>query len=114
MKNTFKKREANQAFDHQSKIVELFAQMGFNDIEIKTSTTNGISHYVNVYDFTVVNENRLYAEMFVFEGKTDITVRISDHQSNLDTVCNGVSGNKMNLTAFKNLIKNGAITPKIK
>jgi len=109
MKNTFKKREANQAFDHQSKIVELFAQMGFNDIEIKTSTTNGISHYVNIYDFTVVNENRLYAEMFVFEGKTDITVRISDHQSNLKK-----SGNKMNLTAFKNLIKNGAITPKIK
>ena len=108
MKN-FTKQEFNEDFDHQSAVKKLFADMGFSDLEINTSTTNGLSHYVKVFDFKVINEDKLYADMFVWEGHTDITVRISDHESNLDTICKGVSRNKMNLTAFKELINTGAI-----
>ena len=114
MKSSFEKQEFNKDFDHQESIKILFSKLGFNDIDITTSTTNGLSHYVSVNDFVVVNEMKLYAEMFVFEGMTDITVRISDHYSNLDTICGGVSGNKMNLQAFKKLIETGAIAPKNK
>ncbi len=108
----FKKQEFNEDYDHQLAVTKMFAEMGFNDLKITTSTTNGLSHYVDVYDFEVVNEDKLYSQMFVFEGKTNITVRISDHVSNLDTICKGVSGNKMNLQAFKGLIESGAIASK--
>lgn len=114
MKATFTKKEFSKDFDHQERITKIFSDLGFNDIVIKTSDTNGLSHYVSVNDFIVVNEMKLYDEMFVFEGDTYITVRISDHTSNLDTICGGVSGNKMNLRAFKHLIETGAIAPKNK
>ena len=112
MTTEFRKSEFNKDYDHQASVVETFSELGFNDVKIETSLTNGLSHYVKVLDFQVSDESKLYSEMFVFEGETFITVRISDHTSNLDTICGGVSGNKMNLNAFKNLIKNGAISPK--
>jgi len=107
----FVKTKFNEDFNHESSVIDIFKNLGFNDLKITTSKTNGLSHYVQVLDFVVINEMKLYADMFVFDGKTDITVRISDHKSNLDTICNGVDGNKMNLAAFKNLINNGAIAP---
>jgi len=112
MKPSFQKQHFNKDFDHQERIKSLFSELGFNDIDITTSTKNGLSHYVAINDFVVINEMKLFAEMFVFEGMTCITVRISDHKSNLDTICGGVSGNKMNLQAFKKLIETGAIAPK--
>lgn len=109
---TFTKRDFNKDFNYDDKIKSIFADLGFNDLRIKTSTTNGLSHYVGVKDFVLLDENKLYADMFVFQGITHITVRISDHSSNLDTICGGVDGNKMNLNAFKHLISTGAIAPK--
>lgn len=109
---TFTKKEFSEDFSHEESIIELFSNLGFKNIIINTSMTNGLSHYVKVIDFEVINEMKLYEEMFVFEGFTEITVRISDHKSNLDTICGGVSGNKMNLQAFENLINIGAISPR--
>lgn len=109
---TFNKTNANNDFDHQLNIVKIFSELGFNELKIKTVLTNGISNYVNVLDFEVLNSGRLYSEMFCEDDITFITVRISDHTSNLDTICNGVNGNTMNLQAFKKLIENGAIAPK--
>lgn len=108
----FKKQEFNKNFNHQISVRNTFAELGFYDLKIQTSLTNGLSHYVDVLDFIVVNVNRLYSEMFVYEGRTSIQVRVSDHTSNLDTICKGVSGNKMNLIAFKKLIESGAIKAK--
>lgn len=112
MKTSFEKQEYNKNYSNEDNVVEIFKNLGFNDININTSTTNGMSHYVRVNDFEILNEMKLYSDMFIFDGQTDITVRISDHISNLDTICGGVSGNKMNLNAFKKLIETGAISPK--
>ena len=110
MTTQFIKTNFNEDFDHETKVVEIFEKLGFDNIKITTSTANGLSHYVSVLDFKLLDENKLYGEMFVFEGETSISVRISDHASNLDTICGGVDGNKMNLNAFENLIKTGAIS----
>ena len=112
MKAQFEKTQFNNDFDHQAEIVETFKSLGFEDIKIETSMTNGVSHYITINNLKVLNEEKLYSEMVVFEGETFINVRISDHTSNLDTICNGVSGNQMNLNAFKNLIRKGAICSK--
>lgn len=111
MKN-FKKQEFNKNFDHQASVKATFAELGFYNLSIQTSLANGLSHYVSVIDFDLLDENKLYHEMFVDSGMTFITVRISDHRSNLDTICGGVSGNQMNLAAFKKLIETGAIAPR--
>lgn len=109
---SFIKLEGNKNFNHEKKVIDLFADLGFYDLKISTCLKNGISHYVDILDFVVVNANKLYSEMFVYEGRTSIQVRVSDHTSNLDTICGGVSGNKMNLRAFKKLIESGAIKSK--
>jgi hypothetical protein len=109
---TFEKNSINLNYDHQQEVRQMFAELGFNDLKIQTSYTNGVSHYVSVNDFDVVNEMKLYGCMFVYEGETFITVRVSDHTSNLDTICGGVDDNRMNMDAFKKLIETGAIAPK--
>ena len=106
----FIKTDFNKDFNYESEVIDIFLKLGFNNIEITTSKTNGLSHYISVLDFKVLDEKKLYSEMAVFEGETFINVRISDHVSNLDTICGGVNGNKMNLNAFENLIKTGAIS----
>lgn len=108
---SFKKIEFNESFDHESGVLKIFNELGFYDLKIKTSFTNGLSHYIDVIDFKILNEGKLYADMWVYDGETTITVRISDHTSNLDTICGGVDGNRMNLGAFKHLIESGAIAP---
>ena len=110
MNTQFIKTNFNENFNYESEVVDIFLKLGFNNVEITTCTTNGLSHYISVLDFKVLDEKKLYSEMAVFEGETFINVRISDHASNLDTICGGVDGNKMNLNAFENLIKTGAIT----
>ena len=51
----------------------------------------------------------MYADVFVYEGKASIQVRVSDHNSNLEKVCGGVSGNKISFDAFKSLVENKVI-----
>jgi hypothetical protein len=108
MKSGFKKQEFNSEFDHQESIVEMFNKMGFSNVRVQTSLTNGLSHYVSL-TVDVLNEGKTYHEMFVMDNKTNITIRISDHKSGLEKHCGGVCGNKMTLEAFKRLIETGAI-----
>jgi len=82
--------------------------MGFSNIKIQTSLTNGLSQYITL-TVNVLNEGKTYADMFVNNGKTTIKIRISDHDSGLEKNCNGVSGNTMTMYAFKRLIETGAI-----
>ncbi len=107
---TFTKGEANQDFDHQAQVEAIFAGLGFNDVKVNSCFTNGASHYVRV-ELKVVDPMKVYSEMFVFEGLTWAKVRLSDHRSNLDKICGGVSGNDMNLSSFKRLIDTGAVRP---
>lgn len=51
----------------------------------------------------------MYADVFVYEGKATIQVRVSDHASNLEKICGGVSGNKLSFDAFKELVNNKVI-----
>jgi hypothetical protein len=108
MKTTFEKQHFNEKVDHSQSVVEMFKNMGYSNIKVSTSLTNGLSHYVTLR-VDVLNEGKCYAEMFVFDGKATIEVRISNHSSNLEKICGGVSGNKMTLNAFKHLVTTGAI-----
>lgn len=107
MTTTFEKQEFNQDFDHQSEITKLFNEMGYTKFKIETCFTNGLSHYVNL-NVTVLNDKNCWCDMYINENNTtDITVRISDHSSNLSRF--GVVGNKMDMKHFKKLIQSGAI-----
>jgi hypothetical protein len=108
IKSTFKKTEFNNDFDHTTPIIVMMNKMGYTNVKVDTCLTNGLSHYVKL-NVEVLNEGKCYADMFVFNNKTDITIRISDHSSGLEKNCNGVCGNKMTMFAFKNLIEKGAI-----
>ena len=108
MKATFEKTTYNENFDHQSEVKKIFSEMGYTNFKIETSLTNGCSHYISL-NVEVLNEGKCYADMFVYENKTSIQVRISDHFSGLEKNCGGVCGNKMTLNAFKKLIQTGAI-----
>jgi len=86
----------------------MFNEMGFTNVKVVTCLTNGLSHYVSL-NVDVLNEGKCYADMFIYDGKTNITVRISDHKSGLEKNCDGVCGNKMTMFAFKKLISTQAI-----
>lgn len=105
--NTFRKQEFNEDYDHSASVRAMFAEMGYTDVSIKTSTTNGCSHYVTL-NVAVLDKGKMYAGMFLYEDfPATITVRVSDHASGLDRC--GVDGDTMTLAAFKRLIETGAI-----
>ena len=107
MTTTFEKQEFNQDFDHQSEIIKMFSEMGYTKISIDTCFTNGLSHYVRL-TVEVLNDKNCWCDMYINDDNTtDITVRISDHSSNLSRF--GVVGNKMDMIHFKKLIQSGAI-----
>lgn len=108
MKTTFEKQEFNADFDHTTPIIEMMNKLGFSNVKVTTSLINGLSHYVSL-NVEVLNEGKCWADMFVYDGKTSITIRISDHDSGLEKNCGGVCGNKMTMYAFKRLIETGAI-----
>jgi hypothetical protein len=108
MKATFEKQEFNADFDHTTPIVEMMNKMGYSNVKVETCLTNGLSHYVTL-NVDVLNEGKCWADMFIYDGKTSITIRISDHISGLEKNCGGVCGNKMSMLAFKKLIATGAI-----
>jgi len=103
---TFQKQEANENFNHQEGVRKLFNDLGYSNVKIETSLTNGISHYVR-FEVAVLNENKLFHDMFVWDGFADIEVRISDHYSNLDRF--GSSKNKMTMACLLDLRHTGAI-----
>lgn len=106
----FQKQEFNQRFNHAEKIQNDFLNLGFSKVKVDVCLTNGCSIYVKL-DVEVLNANKLYASMFVWENETDVVVRISDHNSGLER-SGGVSGNNMTMNAFLKLIETGAIASK--
>ena len=108
MKATFKKSEFNKEYYHTTPVVSMMNEMGYANVKVESCLTNGLSHYVRL-NVEVINEGKCYADMFVYNGKTDITIRISDHISGLEKNCGGVCGNKMSMFAFKKLMSTGAI-----
>jgi hypothetical protein len=108
MKMAFEKLEFNTEYDHTTPVVAMMNEMGYTNVKVETCLINGLSHYV-ILNVEVLNEGKCWHDMFVYEGKTDITIRISDHVSGLEKNCGGVSGNKMTMFAFKKLIATGAI-----
>jgi hypothetical protein len=108
MKATFEKQNINSEMVNENQYIQMFANMGFEAKKVDISFTNGCSAYVSL-NVKVLNENKMWAETFVYEGKATIQVRVSDHASNLEKICCGVSGNKMSMVAFKKLIENNVI-----
>ena len=108
MKATFQKKEFNEEVISKESYISMFAELGFEVKRVEISFANGCSAYVTL-NINVLNEGKMYADVFVYEGKSTIQVRVSDHVSNLERICGGVSGNKMSMVAFKNLIENNVI-----
>lgn len=104
----FEKHEFTENFDHSTPVIVMMNKMGYSNVSVETCLTNGLSHYIRL-NVEVLNEGKCWADMFVYNGKTDITIRISNHDSGLERNCGGVCGNKMTMAAFKQLIATGAI-----
>lgn len=104
----FEKQDFNPNFDYDTPIIKQFNDIGFSNVKVNTSLANGLSQYVTL-TVDVLNEGKTYAEMYCENGRTTITIRISDHDSGLEKNCNGISGNTMTMYAFKKLISTGAI-----
>ena len=105
MKN-FEKQQSNENFNHQENVINTFKELGYTNIKVQTSLTNGISHYVR-FEVAVLNANKLFMDMDVLGDFTDIEVRVSDHYSNLYKF--GSSKNKMTMASLMQLRKTGAI-----
>ena len=108
MKATFEKQNFNERAINEAYYVKMFAELGFEAKRVEISFTNGCSAYVTL-NVNVLNEGKMWADVFVYEGKSTIQVRVSDHASNLERICGGVSSNKMSMVAFKKLIENNVI-----
>jgi len=107
MKAIFEKQEFNTDFDYNSEITKQFNELGYTKIKIVSCFTNGLSHYVSL-NVAVLNSRNCWSEMYINENNTtDITVRISNHDSNLSRF--GIVGNKMTMANFNKLILTGAI-----
>ena len=108
MKTTFEKQNFNEKVIKEADYVKMFAEIGFEAKKVDISFTNGCSAYITL-NVKVLNEGKMFAEVFVYEGKATIQVRVSDHSSNLEKSCGGVCGNKMSIVAFKQLVENNII-----
>ena len=108
MKETFKKQQINEKAINESYYVKLFAEYGFEAKRVEISFKNGCSAYIRL-NVNVLNENKMPGTVFVYEGKAMLTVRISDHSSNIERVCGGSCGDKISFTAFKKLALNNVI-----
>ena len=89
--------------------IEKFKSLGFDVKSVQISYANGCSAYVSL-SVKVIDEKKMYSDVFVYNGQSDITVRISDHQSNLERICGGVAGNRLSYVAFLSLVENKIIT----
>jgi hypothetical protein len=105
---SFYKHNFNPNFDHKSPIIQMMKEKGFNNVKVDTCLKNGLSNYVTL-EVDVLNENKCFANMDTSNGRAKITIRISNHESNLERHCGGVAGNKMTMFAFETLISWGAI-----
>lgn len=107
----FTKQNFNEKAINENDYIKMFNKLGFDVEKVVISYTNGCSAYITL-NVIVLDERKMWAETSVFEGKSTITVRVSDHWSNLERICGGVSGNKMSMQAFQKLIENNVIANK--
>jgi hypothetical protein len=107
MTSTFDKTVYTDASTTQE--VAMINALGFNVEKADVSIANGKSVYAYV-NVNVVNEGKMPYEVFVYEGKARLCVRISDHASNLERICGGSSRDKVSFLLFSRLVKNGVIT----
>lgn len=105
---TFEKANFNENVINENDYIKMFSELGFEAKKVEISFTNGCSAYISL-NVKVLNEDNMYADVFVYDGKASIQVRVSDHDSNLERICGGVSGNKMSMNAFKHLLNNNVI-----
>ena len=108
MKTTFEKQKFNEAVITKESYIEMFKEIGFTPSNVVLCFSNGCSAYITL-NVNVLNENKMYADVFVYENKATVTVRVSDHDSNLEKICCGVSGNRLSLNAFKHLVNTNVI-----
>ena len=106
---TFNKANIQESSTDKALYIEKFKSLGFDVKSVQISYANGCSAYVSL-SVKVINENKMYADVFVYNGQSDITVRISEHQSNLESICGGVAGNRLSYVAFLSLVENKVIT----
>jgi hypothetical protein len=105
---SFEKQQINENSVSKNDYIKMFAELGFEAKKVEISFTNGCSAYISL-NVKVLNENKMYADVFVFDGIASIQVRVSDHNSNLETICGGVCNNKISFSAFKKLAENNII-----
>ena len=108
MKATFEKQNFNEQAINKAYYVEMFAELGFEAQRVEISFKNGCSVYITLY-VNVLDEGKMWPEVFIYEGQAIIQVRVSDHSSNLERICGGICRNKMSMAAFKDLIENNVI-----
>ena len=106
---TFNKANIQESSTDKALYIEKFKSLGFDVKSVQISYANGCSAYISL-SVKVINENKMYADVFVYNGLSDITVRISEHQSNLERLCGGVAGNRLSYIAFLSLVENKVIT----
>ena len=106
---TFNKANIQESSTDKALYIEKFKSLGFDVKSVQISYANGCSAYVSL-SVKVINENKMYSDVFVYNGQSDITVRISEHQSNLESICGGVAGNRLSYVAFLSLVENKVIT----
>ena len=107
---TFEKQSFNEQVVTEDTYIQKFTDLGFIPYSTDLCFTNGASFYATI-SVVVANEGKMYGENFTYDGKCTLKVRISDHQSNLERICGGVSGNNLSFDAFVSLVNNGAILP---
>ena len=76
-------------------------EMGYSNVNVETCLTNGLSHYVRL-NVEVLNEGKCFANMFIYNGKTEITIRISDHASGLEKIVQAFPETKCHLVLLNN------------
>ena len=106
---SFEKQKFNSSVINNSYYVRMFTEFGFIPTKVEICFNNGCSAYVSL-NVKVLDENKMFSDVFVYQGKASIQVRVSDHKSNLETICGGVSGNKMSFQAFRKLVDNNVIS----
>ena len=105
---TFIKRTYNESTVSEDRYVAMFKDLGFTAKKVVISFTNGCSAYITI-DVNVLNEGKMPMDIFVYEGIAQLKVRVSDHNSNLETICGGCVGDKVSMTLFRKLAENNVI-----
>ena len=107
---TFTKNDINTDFYNEQYYTDMFNSFGFNPSSINICFTNGVSAYVSI-NCKVLKSGKLPYDAFIWEDMVSLTVRVSDHSSNLERF-GGADGNKISMSWFEKLVNLEAIEQK--